>query len=200
MNRAEKKPLAGLVLCGGGSTRMGTEKALIPVAGRPLVLHVAALLERAADPVLIAPGRTGRLGRLGYEEVEDEVSDSGPLGGLVAGLAGSPHPLTAVVAVDMPFASPDLFTLLAGIHSDEDAVVPRSASGPEPLHAVYASAAVPKLRRALAAGRLALRAALSDLRVRWVDEDEWRSVDPSGRFALNLNRAEDLDLIEDPRR
>ena len=192
MKEPTPKPMAGLVLCGGVSTRMGREKALISVGGRPLVLHVAGLLEQAADPVLLASGGPGRLGSLGYGEVHDAASGSGPLGGLVGGLAASPHPLVAVVAVDMPFASPALFKLLATLHEDEEAVVPRTESGPQPLHAVYATTALPKLRAALLEGRLALRAVLSDLYARWVEEKEWITADPSGRFAVNVNRQEDL--------
>jgi molybdopterin-guanine dinucleotide biosynthesis protein A len=196
MTETTPKPLAGLVLCGGGSLRMGREKALISVGGRPLVLHVAGLLAQAAEPVLLAPGQVGRLGSLGHPEVEDAAPGSGPLGGLVAGLAASPHPLLAVAAVDMPFASPRLFTLLSGRLEGEDAVVPRTGWGSEPLHAVYATAALPRLRAALAEGELALQAVLARLRVRWVDEDEWSTADPSGRFAVNLNREEDLALLE----
>ena len=198
MNESAPGPrrLAGLVLCGGASTRMGREKALLPVEGRPLVLHVAGLLEGAADPVFLGPGRLGRLGPLGYREVEDAVPGSGPLGGLVAGLAASPHPLLAVVGVDMPFASPALFTYLADLHGGEDAVVPSSGSGPEPLHAVYADSALPALQSSLAEGALALHAALERLRVRWVDKEEWITADPSGRFAHNVNREEDLAHLE----
>jgi molybdenum cofactor guanylyltransferase len=193
---ATPRRLAGLVLCGGASTRMGREKALLPVEGRPLVLHVAGLLEGAADPVFLAPGILGRLGALGYLEVEDAAPGSGPLGGLVAGLAASPHPLQAVVAVDMPFASPELFTYLADLHRGEDAVVPLFGSRPEPLHAVYARSALPALQSYLAEGALALHSVLERLRVRWVDKDEWRTADPSGRFAQNINSAEDLAHIE----
>jgi molybdopterin-guanine dinucleotide biosynthesis protein A len=196
MTQANLKPLTGLVLCGGGSTRMGREKALIPVAGRPLVLRVASLLHLGCDPVLLAPGRPGRLGPLGYREVEDASPGSGPLGGLVAGLAASPHSLLAVAAVDMPFPSPALFTLLAALHEGEEAVVPRVRSRPEPLHAVYATASLPKLQVALGRGTLSLGAVLADLRVRWVDEEEWITADPSGRFAINLNREDDLFHIE----
>jgi molybdopterin-guanine dinucleotide biosynthesis protein A len=187
--------LAGLVVCGGASRRMGSDKALVEVEGRPLVLRVAERLREIADPVILAPGRPGRLGRLGYLEVADEVADAGPLAGLVAGLAASPHELTAVVAVDMPFASARLFALLAGLHDREhDAVVPVSAHGPEPLHAVYARSAVLPLRSALLEGRLDLRAALTGLRVRVVLEREWIAADPTRRFALNVNRPEDLPL------
>jgi molybdopterin-guanine dinucleotide biosynthesis protein A len=188
--------LAGLVLCGGESSRMGRDKALIPVGGTTLVLHTAQLLARIAHPVLVAPGRPGRLGALGYEEVEDDPPDTGPMGAIAAGLAASPHPLLAVAAVDMPFASPPLFSLLASLHGDEQAVVPRSGAGPEPLHAVYAASARPTIREALLQGELAARTVLSRLRVRWVDEGEWIAADPLGRFAMNLNREEDLAILD----
>jgi molybdopterin-guanine dinucleotide biosynthesis protein A len=175
---------------------MGREKSLIAVEGRPLVLHVAGLLELACEPVLLAPGRPGRLGPLGYPEVEDLVPDSGPLGGVAAGLAASPHPLVAVSAVDLPFASPALFTLLATLHEGEDAVVPRIGSRLEPLHAVYGTSALPALRDALGRGTLSVTAVLSDLRVRWVDRKEWTRADPSGRFAVNVNTVDDLEHLE----
>jgi molybdopterin-guanine dinucleotide biosynthesis protein A len=188
--------LAGLVLCGGESSRMGRDKALIPVGGTTLVVHTAQLLARIANPVLVAPGRPGRLGALGYEEVEDDPARTGPMGAIAAGLAASPHPLVAVVAVDMPFASPALFSLLASLHGDEQAVVPRSGAGPEPLHAVYASSALPTMRASIGRGELAMQTILSRLRVRWVDEVEWAEADPSGRFAVNLNSEEDLTLLD----
>jgi molybdopterin-guanine dinucleotide biosynthesis protein A len=176
---------------------MGREKALIRVGGRPLVLHVAGLLEEACAPVLLAPGRRGRLGFLGYPEVEDDVPGAGPLGGLVAGLSSSPHELLAAVGVDMPFASPATLSLLAAIHVGEDAVVPVTRSGPQPLHAVYSASALPKLRAHLAGGHLALRSVLSELSVRWVEHDEWDATDPSGRFAVNVNTEEDVALLGD---
>jgi molybdopterin-guanine dinucleotide biosynthesis protein A len=118
------------------------------------------------------------------------------LGGLVAAMAASPHPLVAALAVDMPFASPALFRLLRQLHAGEDAVVPITASGSEPLHAVYAVRCLASLRGALVGGRLGVRSALRTLVVREVRESEWRQADPSGRFALNLNRGEDLKLLE----
>jgi molybdopterin-guanine dinucleotide biosynthesis protein A len=182
-------------LCGGESRRMGTEKALIEVGGEPLFLWVARRLGRVADPILLATGRPGRLGPLGYSEVADERHRAGPLAGLAGGLAASPHELMAAVAVDMPLLSGDLFVLLATLHDDEDAVVPISAHGPEPLHALYARRALPALRAALDEGTLSMRAVLKGLRVREVPAAEWLAADPTGRFALNVNRADDLAAL-----
>lgn len=186
------KQLAGLVLCGGAATRMGRDKALIEIAGIPLVLRVAALMGQVADPVLLAPGRPGRLGELGYREVADAREGAGPLAGLAAGLDASPHRLVAVVGVDMPFASPQLMALLADLHAGEDAVVPVTESGVQPLHAVWATTALLRIRAALDAERFALHAVLQELEVRLVDRDEWMNAERTGRFAVNVNRAEDL--------
>ena len=185
--------LSGLVLAGGRSSRMGREKALIDFEGQPLVLRVADRLARAADPVLLATGNPGRLGPVGYREVADVSAECGPLGGLVAGLEASPHELVAVVAVDMPYVSPELLKFLASLRQGEDAVVPMGATGLEPLHAVYSTSALPAMRNALADGRYGLRQLLSDLRVREVRASEWSpsTIDP--RFAFNINRPEDLD-------
>ena len=188
-------PLTGLVLCGGASRRMGRDKALLPVDGRPLVMRVARRIEPACSPVLLSPGRPGRLGGLGYPEVADVVPGGGPLAGLVAGLVASPHRLIAAVAGDMPFASPEVLALLASVSEGFDVAVPVTESGREPLHAVYAREALPELRAALRQGRLALREAITGLRVRDVQRSEWVSADRSGRFALNLNRVEDLALL-----
>ncbi len=199
MAESGPEPLAGVVLCGGRSTRMGRDKALLDIAGRPLVLRVADRIGRACHPVLLAPGRRG-LGGLGHGlvEVADAEPDAGPLGGLVAALEASPHRLMAAVAVDLPFASPAVLALLASSCGDADAAVPRTDRGLEPLHAVYARTAVPALRRALSERRMAVHAALADLRVIEVPPSRWREGDPEGRFAVNVNGPEDLaglDLV-----
>jgi molybdenum cofactor guanylyltransferase len=173
--------LAGVILCGGRSRRMGRDKALVEVGGRPLVAILAERLATVADPILVASGRPGRY--------------AGPLGGLAAALAASPHPLLAAVAVDMPFASSEVVRLLASRCEGHDAAVPVTTGGREPLHAVYAATALPTARLALAEGPVALRAVLDRLRVRDVAQAEWRAADPEGRFAWNLNRPGDLAAL-----
>jgi molybdopterin-guanine dinucleotide biosynthesis protein A len=174
---------------------MGRDKALIEVRGRVLVDVLAERMQGVADPVLLAPGRPGRLGPRPYPEVADAAPDAGPLGGVIAALEASPCPLMAVVAVDMPHANPEVLTVLAKLHDGEDAVVPVTDAGLEPLHAVYATSALAPLRAALGTGRYGMRDVLASLTVREVGKKEWGSIDPSGGFATNINRPEDLDLL-----
>jgi molybdopterin-guanine dinucleotide biosynthesis protein A len=171
---------------------MGTDKASFEFEGEPLARRAARVLDEVCREVVVASGDGRRLDWLGLPQVADAVPDAGPLGGIAGGLEAASHSLVAVLAVDMPHANPALFRLLAGTWHGEDAVVPASEHGPEPLHAVYARAAAPPLRAALDAGERAVHRALERLRVRLLRPDEWRAADPSGRFAWNVNRPADL--------
>ncbi|MGH2817455.1 MAG: molybdenum cofactor guanylyltransferase [Actinomycetota bacterium] len=184
--------MTGVVLCGGAGTRMGRDKALIEIGGKPLIRLIAERLTECADPILLASGRRRRFGNLPYEEIADAAPGAGPISGLVAALSASPHDLLAVAAVDMPFVNAEVFRLLSDRHTDEDAVVPVTHEGRQPLHAVYHRSALPHLADALSRGRYGLREALAALDVREVGREEWGAIDADGRFALNLNTQEDL--------
>lgn len=184
--------MTGLLLAGGASRRMAVDKATLPFDGEPLAVRVARVLGQVCREILVASGDGERLSWLGVEQVTDAVPGAGPLSGIVAGLERASNPLVAVLAVDMPFASAAVLRLLGALWSGEDAVVPATARGLEPLHAVYRTAAAPMLRARLVSGELGLREALSTLRCRVVGEAEWGTADPTGRFAVNLNRPEDM--------
>src|SRR5919108_3980747 len=184
--------MTGLLLAGGRSTRMGRDKLSLDFEGRPLAARPADVLRRIADEVLVASGDGRRLDWLGLPQVPDAVPDAGPLGGLVAGLECASHELVAVLAADMPFASADVLLLLARAWKGEDAVVSRTERGIEPLHAVYAKTAAPRLRAALVHGSRAMHEVLPLLRTREIHEPEWQVADPSARFACNVNRPQDL--------
>ena len=171
---------------------MGRDKALIEIDGKPLVRLVADRVAECADPVLLASGASRRFETLPYEEIPDAAPGTGPISGLVAALSASPHDLLIAAAVDMPFVSAGVFRLLLELRAHEDAVVPVTGEGRQPLHALYHRSALPHLTDALERGRYGLREALDGLDVREVGQEEWGAVDPQGRFALNMNTQEDL--------
>ncbi len=187
-------PLTGLVLAGGASTRMGTDKAWLVVEGRPLVCRAVAVLGEICDEVLVASGDGRRLGGVGTRQVADVVPDTGPLAGVLAGLEASRNPMVAVVAVDMPFASPAVLALLAGLAATgtHAVVAPVTDGRLQPLHAVWATRAAEALRRRLCTGQRSVTAAAVAIGVHRVCEQLWRPADPSGRFAHNLNHPGDL--------
>src|SRR2546426_3800454 len=116
--------MSGLVLAGGASRRMGRDKAQILFGSEPLVVRAVRTLARVCTDVVVASGDGHRLDHLGVTQVADAMPGAGPLAGIAAGLESARHDLVAVIAVDMPAASPAVLTLLAGLWRGEAAVVP----------------------------------------------------------------------------
>jgi molybdopterin-guanine dinucleotide biosynthesis protein A len=183
--------LAGVVLCGGRSARMGVDKATITFEGTTLLERALAGLDAVCDPVLIAAGDARRVaGRL---SVADPVPGAGPLGGLVAALRASPHRLLAVVAVDLPWIDADLIRMLAArIGEGDDVAVCETARGIEPLHAVYATSMLAAAEAALAGSDRSLRRLIEHSDAVLLTESEWRDAGISDRFTCNVNTPQDL--------
>lgn len=193
-------PLAGVVLCGGRSTRMGADKATLRIEGATLLERAIACLDVVCDPVMVAPGDLA-LTLSGRASVRDAEPDSGPLGGLVAALRASPHRLLAAVAVDLPWVDPRLIRLLAAAIGDHDVAVCETAHGIEPLHAVYATSLLKAAETALRGDDRSLRRLIARSSALYVSENEWRAAGISDAFSRNLNTPEDFEEVSrTPRR
>ncbi len=95
------RDILGAILAGGASTRMGTDKALVDVAGRPMVEWVADALRPVCDPVIVV-GRATPLA--GLAAVPDPgTPHQGPLSGLVAAFGVAGERPVLLVAVDQPW-------------------------------------------------------------------------------------------------
>jgi molybdopterin-guanine dinucleotide biosynthesis protein A len=170
---------------------MGVDKATIEVGGVTLLERAVDRLSEVCTPVMVAPGNVS-LDRWASVSVADAVPNAGPLAGLVAALRASPHPLLAVVAVDMPWLDPDLLRLLARRIGDHDVAVCETHSGLEPLHAVYARSAAVAAEAALIGFDRSLQGLIERMRSLRITEHEWRAAGISPRFHRNVNTPEDL--------
>ena len=198
--RRQSPVLAGVVLCGGLSTRMGADKANIRIDGATLLERALRRLDDVCDPVLIAPGNA-TVATAGRQVMVDAAPEAGPLGGLVSALRASPHRLIAVVAVDLPWIDPRLIRMLAGRIGDRDVAVCETTRGVEPLHAVYSTSLLARAESALAGPRRSLRRLIAGCRAVRIAESDWRGAGISDAFTLNINTPEDLaELNQDCRR
>jgi molybdenum cofactor guanylyltransferase len=93
--------VSGYVLAGGQSSRMGSDKALLELAGKPLALHAVVKLRRVCDQVFIL-GSNPELDDYA-PLVRDVHPDCGPIGGIEAALLHSPHDWIVTLPVDVPF-------------------------------------------------------------------------------------------------
>ena len=189
--------VGGILLAGGRSRRMGSDKALLDWHGRPLVLHVAELLRDAvAGPVVVVTAPAQELPTLpaGVERAVDLVAGQGPLEGIRTGLealAGRVE-LALVWSVDAPNPRPEVCRLLVAALGEADAAVPFFAGVVHPLSAVYRVSLLPLVTRLLASGERRARAVAEACTAVLVDEPTLRTADPELRFLIDLDTPEEL--------
>lgn len=166
--------VAGLILAGGRSSRMGgRDKALLPLGGRPMLDHVLARFRPQVGPLAIsANAAPAAFAGFGLPVLPDlQPGFVGPLAGILtgldwaAGLTGVSH--LATTATDTPFLPADLVARLAAAAAPGRAVLARSPAGPQPVCALWPIT-------------------LRDELARWLAVDAGRSV---RRWAMTLDHA-----------
>ena len=180
-----------IIMAGGDSRRMGTDKASLLLDGQTLLQSVITIMQQVFPKVIVSV-RQPRAG-IDLPQVCDEVPDGGPLAGLVASLGQITTPWAFMVACDMPFVVPEVVELLAGYRLQHQAVVPVVHGHPQPLAAFYATSCVAPLRASLAAQQKGLRNVLKQLDVRYVDEAEMLEADPLLRSFFDLDTPQDVE-------
>ena len=179
-------PLAfsGVILAGGASRRMGTDKAFIEVDGRALVDRLAkALTEAGANEVFVVGGDAIRIGRLGLEGVADRWPGEGPLGAVVTALERARHPTVFIVATDVAMIGPhQIAPLVRQCESTRPIVLPAGGDRPAVLQGAYHRSLFDDFRRAFEAGERSVWRAIGGLPVTLVDVE----------IAADLDTPEDL--------
>ncbi len=181
---------------------MGSDKAELVLGERRLLDRAIAALDAVCDEVLLATGATPRYETRGRPIVLDRGPDLGPLAGLEAALAAARFERVCVLAVDMPAVDADLVRALfeRAERDDCDALVVRSASGVEPLCAVYHTRLAPAVRAALDAGERRMTALFAHPFANAHAEDRRPRLDTfDPRIAavtLNLNTTSEFELAQ----
>ena len=184
--------VAGFILAGGQSSRMGCDKALLEIAGVPLLVRTARLLEpRVAGVTVVGPPE--RYAALGLRVVPDDRAGLGPLGGIATALRISSSEWNLVVGCDLPYLTGDWLDWLIGRAqaSPADAVVPESERGLEPLCAIYRARCAPALAAALARGVRKASDAVAALAMEKVTVGQWRAFEAGGALFQNMNTPDD---------
>lgn len=171
---------AGVVLCGGLSSRMGAPKAWLPFGGELMLPRVVRIVREAAGAVVVvaAPGQAVPPLPSDVRVVRDEVEGRGPLGGLSAGLAALEGEADAVYlsSCDAPLLTPGfvkrVLESLGGA-----ACVPLVHDRLHPLAAAYSPSVLPVARDMLAANRFRMTDLLDRVAARRIDARELPDLD-----------------------
>jgi molybdopterin-guanine dinucleotide biosynthesis protein A len=192
------KPL-GVILAGGRARRLGGEKALLSLAGQPLLAHVIDRLRpQVEDLVLNANGDPARFAAWPLAVVADPIEDQpGPLAGILAGMhwATTAHPNAAWIAtapVDTPFLPRDLVARLMAAAPEHDVVLASRHGWRHPVVGVWSLGLRAELEKALRDGVRKVDDCARHFRLATVAFDAEAPIDPF----FNVNTPADLETAE----
>ncbi len=185
--------MTGIILAGGSSHRMGTDKSFLDLGGTPVIGHVVKVMTGAFARVLMITNDPDKYARFGLPMKADIISGIGTLGGIHAGLTYIEDDAAFFAASDMPFIRPALIDYLVAAFHDTQAVVPYLNGEYEPLLAIYAKSCLSAVEKTIASRKRRAVGFLSNVRVRIIRNDEFSTVDPDRISIFNINTPDDYE-------
>ena len=191
--------IAGVVLAGGKSRRMGKDKREISIHGKPLLERtVTVLLEVFSEVLLVLAEPEEEREQERVKIVTDIIPGCAAAGGLYTGLYYSLCPQVFVVACDMPFLQPAVIEFFSTRSPQADVVLAQLANGFQPMHGVYSKKCLPFLRDMLDAQDLRVQRIANHrtLNVHLISESELIPLDPQLLSFMNLNSPADVEFAK----
>lgn len=182
---------ACVVLTGGRSSRMGRDKATLPLGARTLLEHVVARVAPLVREVVVVAAAAQVLPPTAARVVRDDVPELGPLPALAAGLGAVTTPWAFALACDAAFVRPELLRALVAEIGAARALIPRWGGRLQPLVALYSRALAPEITALAASGERRLQALATLAGVRIVEDDRLAPHDPDGESFAMLNTPEE---------
>lgn len=192
MRAQQKLKITGILLAGGKSSRMGSNKAFLELNGRTLAERSLKVLEDIFEEVLISSNQPELYLRYNYPVVTDIIPGKGPLGGLYSSLKAAKYDYVFLAACDMPFLNKEGICFLAEKLDDYDIVIPYALSRLHPLHAFYSRRILDLVERNLKNERLRIVELLPECRSNVV------RVEPAlrGEIFMNVNTPEEWETVK----
>jgi len=161
-----------IIMAGGASQRMGTDKSMLPLKDRSIIENICEQLHGSFQQILISANDTDKYAFLGFEIVRDRVSNQGPLMGIACALEASANELNFVIACDIPHIRLSFIRrmLSQAAQGCADVVIPINPDGHyEPLYAVYRKNVAAVMKEALSRKRRKLTDILAQCEVEYVE-------------------------------
>ena len=183
--------ITGVILAGGQSSRMGSNKALLPYRGGRFIEAIHRQLLELFPEVILVTNNPEQYEFLHCRKVADCYPGMGALAGLHAGLFHATRPHIFAVACDMPYLNSTLIRRLVVQRNNADVVIPEGENGLEPLHALYGKGCIPFMKQALDADRRRIVSFFPQVRVHQFSRELVATIDPAFDSFRNVNTPSD---------
>ncbi|MBC9783202.1 molybdenum cofactor guanylyltransferase [Heliobacterium chlorum] len=181
-----------IILSGGRNSRMGKNKAFMPVGGKAIIEQTIAELEPLMNDILVVTNEPEKYRYLGVPLIVDIFPGQGPLSGIHAGLTASRHHHNFIVACDMPFVDRHLVQAMLKMAPGYDVVVPQVGDYLQPLYAIYSKNCLLPIEQCLREDIRKVIAFYHKVRLRYASEKilgQWGDLE---KIFYNINTPDDL--------
>jgi len=189
--------VTGVILAGGQSSRMGSNKALLPIRNGRFIEIIHGQLTSLFGEVLVVANTPEVYAFLGCRVVADRYPGLGVLAGLHAALAETRTPYLFAVACDMPFLNNRLIRELVSRRHEAEVIIPETDKGLEPLHAVYSTACLPSVEASLTAHRRRVVSFFPEVRVWHLPPSRVAELDPGLLSFRNINTPQEYFALRE---
>ena len=178
---AHRSDIAGLILAGGESKRMGRNKALLTVDGVPFVQRIVNTLHQRFSLILISANDSSQYAFLNLPVIPDVFKQCGPLAGIHAAFRAEPADYFFTVTCDIPFISIQVIDLLIDKIEEKSVVIADDGMQTHPLIGIYPRAIYSLLENYLREGKRQVHEFIETVDVIKTE------VSPYARSVLNIN-------------
>ncbi len=148
----DNNEITGIILAGGASRRMGKDKGLCEFKGKPLVTYAIDALIPICDNILISSNNTEDYLKFGFDIINDEYKNIGPIGGIFSSLNKSNTKHNIIISCDTPFINTQLLEYILKNVENYDIVVPEHGNSYiEPLAGYYTTSIISVLKNSIKA-------------------------------------------------
>jgi molybdopterin-guanine dinucleotide biosynthesis protein A len=179
---------------------MGRDKAWLEIGNESMIARLVRILGSQFESVQIVANDVDKFESLGIPVHTDLRPGLGPLGGIHTALSKTHQETAFVIGCDYPFLNSIFIKGLSALLENHAALVPRQNQVPVPVCAFYSTRCLGAVEASLDKGILEAKMFLSEVDVRWVEDEELSRLDPTGLALTNLNTPDDyrkaLAIIE----
>jgi len=187
------KDVCAVVLCGGQSTRMGTNKSLLRINDVKVIDRVTEELKEVTDNVIVIANEHKPYKYLNLPLYRDRYRDAGPLAGIESAMHHVQADAYLFAACDMPFANQAVYRFLLDQLEDYHAVVPKYKGRVHPLSSIYKRDCLPIIQKKLDEADLRVRSFYEDIDINFVDSFSQVSESDLEKHFFNMNNPEQYE-------
>lgn len=178
------------ILAGGKSRRFGQNKALFIFNGRAIIERIITAIPTTAE-IFLVTNSPNEYTHLKLSVIPDQYPGCGPLAGIHAGLAHSPHEWNFFLACDFPNLQTSTITEILAAPRAAQVILPQTTEGLQPLCALWSRTTLPIIETALQKREYRVQKALAHLNFHLISLSDSRAL-------LNLNTPGDLAELQNP--